>query len=213
MWIGDIKFEDLNGDGVINEDDQTVIGNPNPDFTFGFNNTFTFGNFDLSIYLRGAVGGDILNYSRVRIEGMTNIYTNQAATVTNRSRDALIDPEGEPEDPANVILANPGTDMPRFATNDVNRNNRMSDRFIEDGSYLRIQNITFAYTLPRSLTQKVKIERLRIYVNAQNLYTFTKYSGYDPEIGSFNQNALIQNVDMGRYPSPRIYSMGVDVDF
>ena len=213
VWIGDIRFKDINGDSIINEDDQTIIGNPNPDFTFGFNNTFTFGPFDLTIYLQGSYGAEILNYSRVRIENMTSLYSNQAATVDDRARYELIDPEGDPEDPANVILANPGTDMPRFATNDVNRNNRMSDRFIEDGSYLRIQNLTLAYTFPNSLTQKVKIERLKIYVNAQNLYTFTKYSGYDPEIGAFNQDARVQNVDMGRYPTPRMITFGLDVDF
>jgi TonB-linked SusC/RagA family outer membrane protein len=213
VWIGDIRFKDLNGDSIINTDDQTIIGNPNPDFTFGFNNTLTIGPFDISVYLQGSYGADILNYSRVSIEGQTSPYSNQAATVDNRSRYLLIDPEGDATDPDNVVLANPGTDIPRFATNDVNRNNRMSDRFIEDGSYLRIQNVSLAYTLPSNLTQKVRIQRLRVYVNAQNLYTFTNYSGYDPEIGAFNQNARMQNVDMGRYPTPRMFIFGVDVDF
>jgi TonB-linked SusC/RagA family outer membrane protein len=213
VWIGDIKFRDLNGDSVINTSDQTIIGNPNPDFTFGFNNTFTFGPFDMSVYLQGSYGADILNYSRVLIEGQTSVYSNQAATVYNRSRYQLIDPEGSDTDPANVILANPGTDMPRFATNDVNRNNRMSTRFIEDGSYLRIQNVSLAYTLPARITEKVRISRLRVYVNVQNLYTFTNYSGYDPEIGAYNQDARMQNVDMGRYPTPRMYTFGLDVDF
>jgi TonB-linked SusC/RagA family outer membrane protein len=213
VWIGDIRFKDLNGDSIINTEDQTIIGNPNPDFTFGFNNTFTIGPFDMSIYLQGSYGAEILNYSRVGIEGQTSPYSNQAATVDNRARYQLLDPGGETTDPDNVVLANPGTDMPRFATNDVNRNNRMSDRFIEDGSYLRIQNVSLAYTLPSSITQKVRIQRLRIYVNAQNLYTFTNYSGYDPEIGAFNQNARMQNVDMGRYPTPRMFIFGIDVDF
>ncbi|MBA7569168.1 TonB-dependent receptor P3 [subsurface metagenome] len=213
VWIGDIKFQDLNGDGLINTDDQAVIGDPNPDFTFGFNNSFNYGPFELSINLTGSYGADILNYSRVRIEGMTSLWSNQAATVDNRSKYRLLDPSGDPDDPANVVLANPGTDMPRFATNDVNRNNRMSTRFIEDGSYLRIQNIIFGYTLPATITQKVKIDRVRIYVNMQNVYTFTRYSGYDPEIGAFNQDARRQNFDMGRYPSPRIISFGLDIDF
>jgi TonB-linked SusC/RagA family outer membrane protein len=213
VWMGDIKFRDINGDSVINTDDQTIIGNPNPDFTFGFNNTFSYGPFEVTLYLQGSYGGEILNYSRVQIEGMTSPYSNQASSVTDRSVYALVDPDGDPDDPANVILANAGTDMPRFATNDNNRNNRMSDRFIEDGSYLRIQNLSIAYTLPRELTQKVKIDRLRVYVNLQNLYTFTNYSGYDPEIGAFNQDPLLQNVDMGRYPSPRMYTFGLDVDF
>lgn len=213
VWIGDIKFKDINDDGVIDEEDQTIVGNPNPDFTFGFNNTLSYGPFELSVYLQGSYGAEILNYSRVRIENMTSLYSNQAATVNDRAQYALVDPEGDPEVPANVILANPGTEIPRFATNDVNRNNRMSDRFIENGSYLRIQNLTIGYTLPGTLTQKVKIERLKVYINVQNLYTFTKYSGYDPEIGAFNQNARVQNVDMGRYPTPRMITFGLDVDF
>lgn len=213
VWIGDVKFKDQNGDGVINTDDQVIIGDPNPDFTFGFNNRFSYGPFELNLYLSGSYGADILNYTRVEIEGQTSLYSNQAATVDNRSRYALNDPNGSDTDPDNVYLANPGTDMPRFATNDVNRNNRMSDRFIEDGSYLRIQNLSFGYTLPRKITQKAKINKMRVYINAQNLYTFTKYSGYDPEIGSFNQDSRLQNVDMGRYPSPRMVTFGVDVEF
>ena len=89
----------------------------------------------------------------------------------------------------------------------------MSDRFIEDGSYLRLQNIRLGYTLPKTLTKRVRIEKLRLYANAQNVATFTKYTGYDPEIGAFNQDALLQNVDMGRYPTPRVFTFGLDVDF
>ncbi|MCB0642517.1 MAG: TonB-dependent receptor, partial [Phaeodactylibacter sp.] len=114
----------------------------------------------------------------------------------------------------NVFLANPGDNtLPRPTTNDNNRNNRMSDRFIEDGSYIRIQNVRLSYTLPALWTQKVRIQRLQLYANVQNLYTITNYSGYDPEIGAFNQDPLLQNVDMGRYPSPRLYTLGVNVDF
>ncbi len=213
VWVGDVKYKDLNGDGVIDVNDQRVIGNPNPDFTFGFNNNFSYGPFDLTIYLNGAIGGEVLNYSRVIIEGQTSVFNNQAATVKDRAQIGLIDPAGDADDPANVYLLNPGTDIPRPATNDNNRNNRMSDRFIEDGSYIRIQNVRFSYTLPKRLTQKFHVEHMKFYVNAQNLYTFTNYSGYDPEIGSFNQDPLLQNVDMGRYPSPRLYTFGVDVDF
>src|SRR5690606_29399798 len=138
---------------------------------------------------------------------------NQAFRVKDRARIALIDPAGLATDPDNVRLANPGTDISRFTQLDVNGNARMSDRWIEDGSYLRIQNINLAYTLPQSLTQKIKVERFRVYVVAQNVYTFTGYSGYDPEIGAFNQDAQRQNIDMGRYPAPRVYTLGVDIDF
>jgi TonB-dependent starch-binding outer membrane protein SusC len=213
VWIGDIKFKDQNGDGVINTDDQTVIGDPNPKFSFGFNNSFSYGPFDLSIYLAGAYGYDILNYSRVITEGMTSIYNNQSASVADRARFALIDPNGSDTDPANVYLANPDATLPRPTTTDNNRNTRMSDRFIEDGSYLRIQNISLSYTLPKAWAQKFNMEKLRVYVNGQNLFVLSKYSGYDPEIGAFNQNSRMQNIDMGRYPTPRMISFGLDIEF
>jgi TonB-linked SusC/RagA family outer membrane protein len=213
VWIGDVKFKDINGDGVINTDDQTVIGDPNPDFTFGVNNSFSLGNFDLVVFFTGSYGADILNYSRVQIEGMTNVFGNQAETVFNRAQYALVDPNGSDLDPANVYLANPGTDIPRPTTTDNNRNNRMSDRFIEDGSYIRLQNLLLGYTFPAEWTRKARVERLRLYFNAQNLKTWTNYSGYDPEIGAFNQDPLLQNVDMGRYPTPRVFTFGVDLDF
>ncbi|HMQ45959.1 MAG TPA: TonB-dependent receptor [Saprospiraceae bacterium] len=213
VWVGDIKFKDLNGDGVVDVNDQTIIGDPNPDFTFGLNNNFNVGPFSLTVYLNGAYGADILNYSRVVIEGQTSVFNNQAATVADRAQIALIDPNGPDDDPENVYLANPDTDLPRPTTNDNNRNNRMSDRFIEDGSYIRIQNVRLGYTLPTAFTQKFRIQHLKLYVNAQNLYTITNYSGYDPEIGAFNQDPLLQNVDMGRYPSPRLITFGLDVDF
>ncbi|MCB9041603.1 MAG: TonB-dependent receptor [Lewinellaceae bacterium] len=213
VWIGDIKFKDLNGDGVVDVDDQTIIGDPNPDFTFGFNNNFSYGPFGLTIYLNGSYGAEILNYSRVVIEGQTSVFNNQAATVADRAQIELVDPSGADDNPENVFLANPDSNIPRPSTNDNNRNNRMSDRFIEDGSYLRIQNVRLSYTLPASLTRKARIERLKLYINAQNLYTFTGYSGYDPEIGAFNQDPLLQNVDMGRYPSPRLFTFGIDLDF
>jgi len=213
VWIGDIKYRDLNGDGVITTEDQTIIGDPNPAFTAGFNNTFKYGPVELMVFLTGSYGADILNHSRVGTEGMTSVYSNQAAAVSDRAQYELIDPSGSDTDPANVVLANPGTDIPRPTTTDNNRNTRMSDRFIEDGSYMRLQNVRLSYTLPRLWTIKARMERLRFYVNAQNLFTWTNYSGYDPEIGAFNQDPLRQNIDMGRYPSPRVITFGVDVDF
>ena len=211
VWVGDVKFKDISGpngekDGVIDSHDKTVIGNPNPDFTFGFNNTLTFGNFDFSIFLNGSYGAEIFNFQRYRTEGMIAAYDNQSVSVVNRARYAENE-QGE------VMLLNPGTNMPRFSQLNVNENNRMSDRWIEDGSYVRIQNASLAYTLPRELTQRFKVERLRFYVNAQNLYTFTKYTGLDPEIGAFEQDPLRQNIDMGRFPSARVFIFGVNVDF
>lgn len=213
VWVGDVKFKDQNGDGVINTADQVFLGNAQPKFSYGFNNRFNYKDLELSVFLTGVYGGEILNYSRVRIEGQISPFNNQAQTVADRARIELIDPEGSRTDPANVVLANPDAKVPRFATNDVNRNNRMSDRFLEDGTYLRIQNVTLAYNIPNSISRKVAIQRARVYVNVQNLYTFTKYTGYDPEIGAFNQGPLLQNVDMGRYPQPRIFTVGGSLTF
>jgi TonB-linked SusC/RagA family outer membrane protein len=213
VWIGDIKFKDLNGDGVIDTEDQTYIGNPNPDFTFGITNNFRFGPVDVSIFLNGSYGAEILNYARVITEGQTGVYSNQATVVFDRAQEKLIDPNGSALDPANVVLANPGTNIPRPSSNDNNRNNRMSDRFIEDGSYIRLQNIRIGYTLPTSLLSKIRVQRLKVYANLQNMALWTNYSGYDPEIGAFNQSPLVQNVDMGRYPTPRMVTVGLDLDF
>ena len=213
VWVGDIKFVNQNDDNVIDTKDQVIIGNPNPDFTFGFNNNVTYKNFDLAFSITGSVGGDILNYARVLTEGQTSIWTNQSIDVVNRAKIGLNDPAGSATDGDNVYLLNPEATLPRAATNDVNRNNRMSDRFIEDGSYVRLSNISLGYSFPKNLVKKMKIEKLRVYASAQNLFTITGYSGYDPEIGSYNQSALMQNIDMGHYPSPRMFTFGINLGF
>lgn len=217
-WIGDAKFRDISGpagkpDGVIDINDQTIIGDPNPDFNYGLNNKFKLGSLELNVFINGTQGGDIFNYTKVQLEGMTNIFSNQAKTVYNRAQFTYVNPAGDINDINNVKLANPGTNIPRPTATDENGNNRPSSRYIEDGSYLRLQNISFGYTLPVSLTQKAKVERLKVYVNAQNIALLTKYSGYDPEIGAYNQSALYQGVDSGRYPTPRMITFGIDVDF
>lgn len=209
VYLGDVKFRDISGpegvpDGIIDSYDRTVIGNPNPDFTFGFNNSLTYGNFDFSVFLSGSYGAEIFNFQRYRTEGMISAFDNQSVSVVNRAQYETNE-EGEP------VLLNPETDMPRFSQLNVNANNRMSDRWIEDGSFLRIQNISLAYTLPTELTQRFKVDRLRFYVNAQNLYTFTNYTGLDPEIGAFEQDPLRQNIDMGRFPAARVFTFGLNI--
>ena len=114
----------------------------------------------------------------------------------------------------NPYLANPSTaKTPRAAMNDINGNNRMSDRWLEDGSYLRIQNITLSYNLPRKWISKIGLRSMKVYGTLQNLYTWTAYTGYDPEIGAYNQSAAMQNYDMGRYPTPRMYILGINIGF
>ena len=211
-WVGDIKFKDQNGDGVIDDKDQKVIGDPNPLLTYGWTNTFTWKDFELNIGLQGQFGGDILNWSRFRTEGLNSIWDNQSARVLNRAQTELIDPNAA-ETISNVRLKEGHNGIPRFSNLDVNGNNRMSDRWIEDGTYLRIQNISLAWNLPDKWLHKAFIKQARVYFNCQNVYTFTKYKGYDPEIGAFNQSSLLQNIDRGRYPTPRTYTVGVNLTF
>tara|TARA_Y100000310_G_C20700347_1_gene829140 strand:- start:1983 stop:5141 length:3159 start_codon:yes stop_codon:yes gene_type:complete len=213
LWLGDVKWKDVNGDGYITAEDQTIIGDPNPDFTFGFNNSFTYGPFRLDAYVIGSVGGDILNYSRARNEQMVGNFDNQSVTVQNRARTQLIEGGTDINNINDVELINPETDMPRFDNGAENYNHYMSTRWIEDGTYVRLQNVKVSYELPANLIQTVRMARFQVYANIQNVATFTNYSGLDPQIGAFNQEPMRQNIDMGRYPSPRVYTIGVNVDF
>lgn len=213
VWLGDLKFRDMNNDGVIDDDDRVFIGDPNPLFTFGFNNTFTYGNFDMMVYLQGSYGNDIYNFTRRQTEGMHSGQLNQLATVNDRTTVNIIDAEGSLTDPTNFRIDNFNPSLPRATATDPNDNRRISDRFVEDGSYLRIQTVTMGYVLPSRIGGNVGLTRLRVYVSAQNLFTFTNYSGYDPEIGAFNQNPLLMGVDNGRYPLARIFTLGLNAEF
>ena len=185
---GDVKFRDLNNDGVINAEDRTYIGNPFPEWTFSMNNNFNYKNIDLQIFLQGVAGNDIYNANRIWQEGMS-VPQNQIAKVKDRWTG---------EGTSNSI--------PRAIYGDPNQNARHSTRFVEDGSYLRIKNVTLGYTLPKEVTQKFHTDMLRIYLSCQNLYTFTKYSGMDPEVGT-------GGVDGGTYPVTRTVSFGLNVQF
>lgn len=212
VWVGDIRFKDLDGDGFITDKDQTVIGNPNPDFTFGFTNNFSYKNWTLGIVLNGSVGGQILNYTRVKTEGMTSIWDNQSTRVNDRVQFGYYDGDDTNKDISNLyILNNISTTLPRWNTTDVNRNNRMSDRWLESASFMRISNISLSYTFPDKWMKKIHIAKLKLYANIQNVWIFTAYSGYDPEIGAYNQQAGKLNIDTGRYPSPRVYTFGLNL--
>ncbi len=198
-WLGDIRYKDVSGangkpDGKIDANDITYIGSPLPKFTYGFTNNFTYKDFDLSIFLQGSYGSKIFNFLRWQTEKMDNAYYNQTRRVLDRYTE-------DNQDGA----------LPRFTNLNVN-NVAMSDRYIEDGSYLRIQNITFGYRVPVTLTRKAGINNARVYFSVQNLHTFTDYSGYDPEIGAFNNNIRLMNVDMGHYPNPRSFTVGANIE-
>jgi TonB-dependent starch-binding outer membrane protein SusC len=195
LWLGDVRFKDLNGDKIIDDKDVTVIGDPNPKFTYGMTNTVNFKNFDFSVFVYGSYGADIFNYTRMYTERLSSPYNNQLVTVLDR-----------------YTTANPNGTLPRF--NQWHANNyRISDRFIEDGSFFRIQNVSLGYNLPKTLISKAKLTSARIYASVQNLKTFTGYSGYDPELGAYNNQATFVNVDMGHYPNPRTYTVGANIEF
>jgi TonB-linked SusC/RagA family outer membrane protein len=213
-WIGDYIFEDVNGDGVINSEDCTFIGNPEPKFTWGFGNTFNWKGFDLNIMFSGSYGNKALNLTRMRIEDPRQ-NSNILRSSLNFARLATFDPTLPEDDYRNLYVINAGsTTMPALQRTDANNNyTRVSDLLVEDASYIRLQNISLGYTLPRKLVRKIYLENLRFYFSAQNVYTWTKYKGLDPEVGAMYGDALMTGVDYGRYPSPRIYTFGLNVSF
>ena len=227
VWVGDIKYKDVNGDNVINEHDQTNIGSPLPKFTFGWTNTFRYKNVDLTVFLNGTYGNKVLNYNMMGqgyngLVHMNSTWTNQHVSIQDRARLVVVDAEKTYadgsmwyDDITNVKVANTGTKTPRPSIQDPNDNDRLSTRYIEDGSYLRVKNITLGYTFPKTVLQKVKIDNVRVYMNIQNLYTFTKYTGFDPEVGASTQDSsgLTFGVDNGRYPSPMTCSFGLNITF
>lgn len=219
VWPGDLKFADIDGNDTIDVRDRTFIGSPQPKFTFGFNNTFRYKGFELEVFLIGSYGNKVYNYNKQGdnsgIADMKSAWDNQLSEVTNRAK---LQPVTEPigqwyNDIDNVQVINSDTDIPRATNQDPNQNRRVSDRYIEDGSYLRVRTITLGYALPPLITQKIKVSSLRVYARVQNAFTFTSYSGYDPEVGQDTWDARVSGLDNGRYPSPRVYTLGVTANF
>ena len=184
---GDVRFKDLNSDGIINDKDRTYLGNPNPDFTFSINNSFSYKNFDLSIFFQGVYGNDIFNANRM--------YTESMSVINNQTTETLGRWNG-------VGTSN---SMPRAVYGDPNGNARVSDRFVEDGSYLKLKNINLGYTFP-SETFKNVFSSARVYFSAQNVFTITNYKGFDPEVS-------VNGIDNNVYPVTRIFSLGLNVAF
>ncbi len=215
-YVGDLKFKDVNNDGIIDENDKTNIGSPWPKFTFGFNNSFRYKNFDLNIFLNGSVGGKIGNYMKMKLTHMNSVWTNQLVDVANRAQLTAADGNTTGawyDNIANVVVSNPDATLPRASINDPNDNDAWSSRYIESGSYLRLKSITLGYTLPRPLVSKLGMNSVRISLNATNLFTITGYDGYDPEIGASTASANVFNLDNGRYPSPTTVTFNLNLSF
>lgn len=194
--VGMLKFRDINGDGKIDNQDEGIIGSPIPKLNYGINLTANYKNFDLTFYLQGVYGNQIFNYLRY--------FTDFPAFQANYSKN---------------MLYKAGTTYPALNNND-NYSSQRSSFYVEDGSYFRGKNLTLGYTLPASISTKVGVDRVRLYVQAQNLFTITKYSGLDPDVtitnlqeGYASRRDLAMGVDFGRYPISRQLYFGVNVEF
>lgn len=191
---GDIVFADTNGDGQITSEDRTKIGDPNPDFTGGLNNRFRYQNLELTVFLQFSYGNDIFNGTRIYIESMKG-SDNQTTAVLDRWR--------EPGDE---------TDIPRATELDPNNNNRISSRFIEDGSYLRVKNVSLSYQLSPDFADRMGMHSARVFLRGENLLTFTNYSGMDPEVNYAGPDELRRGTDFFTHPQVRTTSLGIRIE-
>ncbi|MNK01769.1 vitamin B12/cobalamin outer membrane transporter [compost metagenome] len=189
---GDIKYRDLNGDLVIDAKDRTVIGNPLPIHTGGFSNNFTYKNFDLSVFFQWSYGNDIYNANRLALETGMLINTNQFASYANR---------WSPSNPDSNIPGVKGTTNMAYST-----------RVVEDGSFIRLKTVQLGYTLPSAFLKRIKIKSVKAYMSAQNIMTWSKYSGYDPEV-SVRRTALTPGFDYSAYPRAFTATLGLNVNF
>ncbi len=190
---GDRRYKDLNGDKKIDDNDRMIIGRAQPKFIGGISNTFSYKGLDLTVFFQGVYGNKILNANRFELEYL-NGTTNQDRDMLNR-----------------WTPTNTNTDIPRAST--TRPANRISTRQIEDGSYLRLKNVQLAYNLPASVTKSIHVQGIRFYVTAQNYLTWTKYSGYDPEVNRFGQESRSQGFDYASYPAAKTLIFGLNVNF
>lgn len=222
--IGDLLFKDLNGDGIINSEDRDYLGSGLPKYTFGWNNTFTYKRWSLSVFMYGSVGNKVFNWQRRQMDEpslLSGSVTNKFTRVGNYAKWAYRDGNPGNQDVWNVYVVE-GADPSetRIDNNHGNYNSRVSDRYVEDADYLRIKNIVLSYSFPRSICKKLMLQSLKLSGNVQNLYTFTGYTGYDPEVGSQNgqysmsgQGMLMYGVDTGRVPAPRSFIFTLEATF
>lgn len=201
---GDEKYFDANSDGEINVEDLVVIGNAMPKYIFGWNNRFSYKGFDINFLFQGSQGNNLFNIPRVRMEASyegTSARLLQRWTTSNQNTDVPAIIDAQTRQSANLTQhVNIGFD------------NR-SSRWVEDASYIRLQNVTLGYTLPVSVIQRIHFKTIRVYVSATNLYTWTKYTGYTPEVSSYNENDASIGVDFSSYPQSRIVNVGLNISF
>ncbi len=189
---GDVRFVDINEDGIIDGEDRTKIGNPTPELTYGITASIDFKNFDLSTFLQGVHGNEIFNGT----QRQDLRFTNRTTKILDRWT-----AEGSTNE------------LPRYTWGDINNNYRVSDLYIESGSFLRMKNIQLGYTLPSNLLQRLHAERIRFYISAENLFTLTKYTGVDPEIGAITDSPFDIGIDRGVYPYARTFRFGTNITF
>ncbi len=217
IWVGDVKYKDINGDGKIDINDMTNIGNPWPKLTGGFTNSFSYKGFDLSILITGTYGNNIYNYiaSEASNPNNINLSRNLLADATNYAK-VTTETNGDP------MLSNPGTSIPRMSANQISNDNnygKITTRFVEDGSYLRLKNVSLSYSIPDKYVGYTRvIKGLKATIGVQNIYTLTHYKGYDPEIGAYvgtgsSGSNQASGIDFGRYPLTPIYTATVNVNF
>ncbi|MDV3308454.1 MAG: TonB-dependent receptor [Cyclobacteriaceae bacterium] len=215
IWVGDVKYRDMNNDNKITADDRTFLGNPYPKWFGGFTNTFSFKGIDVSILLTYSYGNQVYNYVRYQNNNPNNINLGRNMFIEAFDyAKVAVDGEGNP------YLLNPETRVNRISGSNVNGNyDRITNKYLEDGSYLRVKNISVNYTLPQKLLGNQNVVRnVRVGASVQNAFTITGYSGYDPEIGSYvGPNPQVAQgfigVDYGRYPLTPVYSFNIGVDF
>jgi TonB-linked SusC/RagA family outer membrane protein len=189
---GDIKYSDLNGDGITNGSDYTIIGDPNPDYIGGLSNNFSYKGFDLNVFFQWSVGNDVMNANRYVFEGFGRNSQNMFATYKDR---------WTPENPNNTYFRTRGFGPYAY-----------SSRVIEDASFLRLKTVSLGYHLPAKLLKQMRIKSLRVNASAQNLFTWTKYQGYDPEVSAYN-SALTPGFDWSVYPRARTLTLGLNLSF
>ena len=190
--IGDRRYVDTNGDWVITATDKVSLGTSQPKFVASFSNTVLYHDFDLNFSFQGSYGGKIFNALKQQLE-ISTLGTNASTALLDR-----------------WTPANPSSEIPRATSSPLGI---VTERYVEDASFLRLKTITLGYTLPKGIASKIGTKSIKVYVSAENLFTWTKYTGFDPEVSTFEQNNLYPGIDIGSYPNSKTFLTGINVTF